>query len=103
MSALALRNKLSFPSYLNVCLPEDCLWVLRCSPSLLLLQLLAAPQQARPAVWSVGALCSSLLSDPQQQDLALQLLDSFVSGGPGASTYRQPGSIKPVGTLSVYF
>ncbi|KAL3050660.1 hypothetical protein OYC64_012641 [Pagothenia borchgrevinki] len=63
---------------------EDCLWVLNLSPSLVLLQLLTAPQQGRAAILSLGVSCSSLLDDPQRQQLALQLLDSCVSRGQGA-------------------
>ncbi|XP_040906295.1 clathrin heavy chain linker domain-containing protein 1-like, partial [Toxotes jaculatrix] len=62
---------------------EDCIWVLCRSPSLSLLQLLTGPRWGRAAFLSVGRACSSLLSDPQQGKLALQLLDSFVSQGPG--------------------
>lgn len=60
------------------------MWVLCRSPSLALLQLLTEPQRGQAAILSVGVACSSLLADPQQQDLALQLLDSFVSRGQGA-------------------
>ncbi|GAA6230817.1 clathrin heavy chain linker domain-containing protein 1 [Lates japonicus] len=62
---------------------EDCIWVLYRSPSLTLLQLLTERQQGRAAFLSVGRTCSSLLADPQQRELALQLLDSFVSRGRG--------------------
>ncbi|XP_059215129.1 clathrin heavy chain linker domain-containing protein 1-like [Centropristis striata] len=62
---------------------EDCLWVLCLSPSLSLLQLLTEPQQGVAPVLSVGVACSSLLADPQQGPLALQLLDGFMSRGPG--------------------
>ncbi|XP_036978626.1 clathrin heavy chain linker domain-containing protein 1-like isoform X2 [Acanthopagrus latus] len=62
---------------------EDCIWVLRHSPSLTLLQLLTEPQQGLAAILSVGVACSTLLSEPQQQELALQLLDSFMSRGRG--------------------
>ncbi|XP_075935084.1 clathrin heavy chain linker domain-containing protein 1-like isoform X2 [Anarhichas minor] len=62
---------------------EDCMWVLYRSPSLSLLQLLTAPQQGRAAILSLGVACSTLLADPQQQQLALQLLDSVVSKGRG--------------------
>ncbi|KAF7644042.1 hypothetical protein LDENG_00228530 [Lucifuga dentata] len=61
--------------------PEDCMWVLSRSPSLSLLQLLTEPCQGRAAILSVGVACSSLLVDPQQQQLALQLLDGFFSHG----------------------
>ncbi|XP_034407391.1 clathrin heavy chain linker domain-containing protein 1-like [Cyclopterus lumpus] len=61
---------------------EDCMWVLYRSPSLSLLQLLTTPQQGQAAILSVGVACYTLLADPQQQ-LALQLLDSFVSKGRG--------------------
>ncbi|XP_037321734.2 clathrin heavy chain linker domain-containing protein 1-like [Pungitius pungitius] len=62
---------------------EDCMWVLRRSPSLCLLQLLTRPRQGRAAILSMGAACCTLLADPRQRQLALQLLDSFVSGGRG--------------------
>ncbi|KAK9541270.1 hypothetical protein VZT92_001327 [Zoarces viviparus] len=62
---------------------EDCMLVMCPSPSLSLLQLLTAPQQGRAAILSLGVACSTLLSDPQQQQLALQLLDSVVSKGRG--------------------
>ncbi|XP_075339537.1 clathrin heavy chain linker domain-containing protein 1-like [Odontesthes bonariensis] len=58
---------------------DDCMWVLRCSPSPQLLQLLTDP----PAILSVGVACAALLADPQRQHLALQLLDSFASRGTG--------------------
>ncbi|XP_044228124.1 clathrin heavy chain linker domain-containing protein 1-like [Thunnus albacares] len=60
---------------------EDCLWVLGRSPSLSLLQLLTEPRRGPVAILSVGVACVSLLADPQQQQLALQLLDSCVSRG----------------------
>ncbi|KAM6922881.1 uncharacterized protein PEZ65_011189 [Lycodopsis pacificus] len=60
---------------------KDCMWVLNRSPSLSLLQLLRAPQQGRAAILSLGVACSTLLADPQQQQFALQLLDSAVSKG----------------------
>ncbi|XP_068184102.1 clathrin heavy chain linker domain-containing protein 1-like [Antennarius striatus] len=60
---------------------DDCLWVLaRSSCAPLLLQLLAAPPSA---ILSVGGACCALLAGPQQQDLVLEVLDSFVSRGPG--------------------
>ncbi|XP_051232776.1 clathrin heavy chain linker domain-containing protein 1-like isoform X2 [Dicentrarchus labrax] len=62
---------------------EDCMWVLCRSSSLSLLQLLTEPQRGQAAILSVGGACSTLLADPQQQKLALQLLDSFVSRGRG--------------------
>ncbi|XP_060896408.1 clathrin heavy chain linker domain-containing protein 1-like [Labrus mixtus] len=62
---------------------EDCLWVLYQSPSVSLLQLLIESQQGQAAILSVGVVLSTLLADPQQQELALQLLDSFVSRGRG--------------------
>ncbi|XP_035520046.1 clathrin heavy chain linker domain-containing protein 1-like isoform X2 [Morone saxatilis] len=62
---------------------EDCMWILCHSPSLSLLQLLTEPQRGQVAILSVGGACSTLLADPQQQKLALQLLDSFVSRGRG--------------------
>ncbi|XP_073337940.1 clathrin heavy chain linker domain-containing protein 1-like [Pagrus major] len=61
----------------------DCMWVLHRSPSLTLLQLLTEPQQGPAAILPVGVACSTLLSEPQQQEFALQLLDSFVSRGRG--------------------
>lgn len=57
------------------------MWVLCLSPSLSLLQLLTAPQLGRAAILSVGVACCTLLADPQQQQLAVRLLDSFVSRG----------------------
>ncbi|KAM8860293.1 clathrin heavy chain linker domain-containing protein 1-like [Spinachia spinachia] len=60
---------------------DDCMWVLYRSPSLSLLRLLTEPQRGRAAILSTGVACSTLLADPQQQQLALQLLDSFVSKG----------------------
>ncbi|KAI3363535.1 hypothetical protein L3Q82_012129 [Scortum barcoo] len=63
---------------------EDCMWVLCHSPSLSLLQLLTEPLQSHAAILSVGVACSTLLASAQQQEVALQLLDSFVSRGQGA-------------------
>ncbi|XP_035028111.2 clathrin heavy chain linker domain-containing protein 1-like [Hippoglossus stenolepis] len=61
---------------------EDFIWVLCRSPSLTLLQLLTEPQHSvRAAILSVGRACSTLLVDPHHGELALQLLDSFVSRG----------------------
>ncbi|CAB1460230.1 unnamed protein product [Pleuronectes platessa] len=61
---------------------EDFIWVLCRSPSLTLLQLLTEPQHSvRAAILSVGRACSTLLVDPQHRELALQLLDSFLSRG----------------------
>ncbi|XP_076598812.1 clathrin heavy chain linker domain-containing protein 1-like [Chaetodon auriga] len=74
----------SAAEFLNRCrdlTAEDCMWVLCRSPSLSLLQLLTEPQRCQAAILSVGVACSTLLADPQQQELALQLLDSFVSRG----------------------
>ncbi|XP_054874762.1 LOW QUALITY PROTEIN: clathrin heavy chain linker domain-containing protein 1 [Amphiprion ocellaris] len=62
---------------------EDCMWLLCRSPSLSLLQLLMEPPQGRAAILSVGVACVALLVDPQHQQLALQLLDSFICRGPG--------------------
>ncbi|XP_041645775.1 clathrin heavy chain linker domain-containing protein 1-like [Cheilinus undulatus] len=62
---------------------EDCMWVLYHSPSLLLLQLLTESQQDQAAILSAGVVLSTLLTDPSQQELALQLLNSFVSRGQG--------------------
>ncbi|XP_068423286.1 clathrin heavy chain linker domain-containing protein 1-like [Clinocottus analis] len=62
---------------------EDYTWVLDRLPSISLIQLLTAPQQGRAAILSVGVVCHTLLADPQQQQqqIALQLLGSFVSKG----------------------
>ncbi|XP_008286555.1 clathrin heavy chain linker domain-containing protein 1 [Stegastes partitus] len=62
---------------------EDCMWVLCRSPSLSLLQLLTEPRRGRAAMLSVGGACAALLVDPQRQQLALQLLDGFMSRGRG--------------------
>ncbi|XP_071329544.1 clathrin heavy chain linker domain-containing protein 1-like isoform X2 [Trachinotus anak] len=63
----------------------DCIWVLCCLPSLSLLQVLTRPQgRGQAAFLSVGQACSTLLADHQQWELALQLLEDFVSRGPGA-------------------
>ncbi|XP_069033358.1 clathrin heavy chain linker domain-containing protein 1-like [Embiotoca jacksoni] len=62
---------------------EDILWVLSHSPSPSLLQLLTEPRRDRAAILSVGVTCAALLADPQQQQLALQLLDGFVGRGQG--------------------
>ncbi|XP_026211434.1 clathrin heavy chain linker domain-containing protein 1 isoform X2 [Anabas testudineus] len=72
---------LSKKTALSMCRREDCLWILRHSWSLTLLQLLTKPQQGRAAMLSPGVVCSHLLADPQQQELALQLLNSFISKG----------------------
>ncbi|MED6271031.1 hypothetical protein CHARACLAT_016174 [Characodon lateralis] len=61
---------------------EECMWVLSSSPSLSLLQLLTVSQRGQAAVLSVGGACASMLADPQQHRLALQLLDGFMSRGP---------------------
>ncbi|XP_030011517.1 clathrin heavy chain linker domain-containing protein 1-like [Sphaeramia orbicularis] len=61
---------------------EDCMWVICRSPSLSLLQLLAGPHRGRAPIMSVGVACSTLLTDSLQPELALQLLDSFISRGP---------------------
>ncbi|XP_060943730.1 clathrin heavy chain linker domain-containing protein 1-like [Limanda limanda] len=59
---------------------EDFIWVLCRSPSLTLLHLLTEPQHSvQAAILSVGRACSSLLVDPHHGELALQLLDSFIS------------------------
>lgn len=66
-------------SFLAVCslsLSEDCMWVLCLSPSLPLLQLLTEPQAS---ILSVGVACCSLLADPERRELAVQLLDRYVS------------------------
>ncbi|XP_030604248.1 clathrin heavy chain linker domain-containing protein 1 isoform X1 [Archocentrus centrarchus] len=74
----------SAAEFLNHCedlTAEDCMWVLCHSPSLSLLQLLTEPPQDGAAILSVGVACAVLLVDPQQQLLALQLLDSFMTRG----------------------
>ncbi|CAJ1066883.1 LOW QUALITY PROTEIN: clathrin heavy chain linker domain-containing protein 1-like [Xyrichtys novacula] len=76
----------SVAEFMNNCkglTAEDCMWVFYQSPSLSLLQLLTEPQQGQAAILSAGVVLSSLLSDPRQQELALRLLDSFVSRGQG--------------------
>lgn len=72
---------------LSLSLSDDCLWVLYRSPSLALLQLLTTPQPGGAAILSMGVACSTLLADPLQQQLALQLLDSFVGEGRGKHTH----------------
>ncbi|XP_055358664.1 clathrin heavy chain linker domain-containing protein 1-like [Betta splendens] len=72
----------SAAEFLNHCKDltvEDCLWIVRRSPSLALVQLLTRPEQGRAAMLSAGDVCSSLLRDAQLQNLGLQLLDSFFS------------------------
>ncbi|MEQ2207729.1 hypothetical protein XENOCAPTIV_017657, partial [Xenoophorus captivus] len=44
--------------------------------------LLTVSQRGQAAVLSVGGACASMLADPQQHRLALQLLDGFMSRGP---------------------
>ncbi|XP_031164251.1 clathrin heavy chain linker domain-containing protein 1 isoform X1 [Sander lucioperca] len=78
-----IHSAANFMDHCEELTAEDCMWVLCLSPSLSLLQLLTAPQQGRAAILSVGVACSTLLSDPQQQQLSLQLLDSLVSRGRG--------------------
>uniref|UniRef100_A0A8C9Y946 Uncharacterized protein n=1 Tax=Sander lucioperca TaxID=283035 RepID=A0A8C9Y946_SANLU len=72
-----IHSAANFMDHCEELTAEDCMWVLCLSPSLSLLQLLTAPQQGRAAILSVGVACSTLLSDPQQQQLSLQLLDSL--------------------------
>ncbi|KAK5854308.1 hypothetical protein PBY51_015390 [Eleginops maclovinus] len=79
-----IHSAADFMSHCHDLTAEDCMWVLSLSPSLVLIQLLTAPQQGRAAILSLGVSCSSLLADPQRQQLALQLLDSCVSRGQGA-------------------
>ena len=55
--------------------------VLCLSSSLSLLPLLTAPQPGRAAILSVGVACRTLLAEPEQQQLAVRLLDSFISRG----------------------
>ncbi|XP_047459460.1 clathrin heavy chain linker domain-containing protein 1-like [Mugil cephalus] len=62
---------------------DDCMWVLCRSPSLPLLRLLTGRQSGRAAILPVGVACVSLLSEQQHPELALQLLDQYVSTGPG--------------------
>ncbi|TMS04416.1 Clathrin heavy chain linker domain-containing protein 1 [Larimichthys crocea] len=62
---------------------EDSMWVLSRWPSLPLLRLLTDPEPGHAALLSVGVACSTLLADPRQPELALQLLDGFVSRGRG--------------------
>ncbi|XP_055018431.1 clathrin heavy chain linker domain-containing protein 1 [Boleophthalmus pectinirostris] len=62
--------------------PEDYLCVFRQQPSLSLLQLLTRPAGGGGKL-SVGVACAALLSDPQLQEFALQLLDSLNRRGPG--------------------
>ncbi|XP_037554068.1 clathrin heavy chain linker domain-containing protein 1-like [Nematolebias whitei] len=59
----------------------ECMWVICHSGSLSLLQLLTDAPQGQAAMLSVGVACSSLLADPQQHQLALQLLNGFMSRG----------------------
>lgn len=73
------------------------MWVLYHSPSLSLLQLLTESQQGQAAMLCAGEVLSRLLSDPQQQELALQLLDSSVSRGRGKqkpSAGRKPAGVR---------
>ncbi|XP_074532438.1 clathrin heavy chain linker domain-containing protein 1-like [Halichoeres trimaculatus] len=76
-----IHNAAEFMNNCKSLTAEDCMWVLSRSPSLSLLQLLTEAQQGQAAILSAGVVLSSLLSDPQQQELALQLLDSSVSRG----------------------
>ncbi|XP_053189511.1 clathrin heavy chain linker domain-containing protein 1-like [Scomber japonicus] len=75
-----IHNAAEFMKHSRDLTDEDCIWVLCRSSSLSLLQLLTEPRRGS-AVLSAGVACVSLLVDPQQQQLALQLLDSFVSRG----------------------
>ncbi|XP_041803069.1 clathrin heavy chain linker domain-containing protein 1-like [Chelmon rostratus] len=78
-----IHSAAEFMSHCKDLTAEDCMWVLCRSPSLSLLQLLTEPLRRQAAILPVGVACSTLLADPQQQELALQLLDSFVSRGRG--------------------
>ncbi|KAM9847992.1 clathrin heavy chain linker domain-containing protein 1-like [Aulostomus maculatus] len=77
-----IHNAVDFMSHSQDFTAEDCLWVLGRSLSLSLLQLLTEPRSGQAAILSAGVVCCVLLADAQQQQqLALQLLDSFVSRG----------------------
>lgn len=74
------------------------MWVLSRWPSLPLLRLLTDPEPGHAALLSVGVACSTLLADPRQPELALQLLDGFVSRGRGK--HKLSADTKP---LFVFF
>ncbi|XP_038586259.1 clathrin heavy chain linker domain-containing protein 1-like [Micropterus salmoides] len=78
-----IHSAVDFMKHCEDLTAEDCMWVLCRSPGLSLLQLLTEPQRGQAAILSVGVALSTLLADPQLQDLALQLLDGLVSRGPG--------------------
>ncbi|XP_024153273.1 clathrin heavy chain linker domain-containing protein 1 isoform X2 [Oryzias melastigma] len=58
---------------------EDYMWVLRRSPSLPLFQVLSDHSRGCSAILPVGVACRALLADPDHQQVALQLLDGFLS------------------------
>ncbi|XP_035982094.1 clathrin heavy chain linker domain-containing protein 1 [Fundulus heteroclitus] len=60
---------------------EDAMRVLSLSPSLLLLQLLTEAHGGQAAILPVGGACASMLADSEQRQVALQLLDGFLSRG----------------------
>lgn len=62
---------------------EDYMWILCHSLNLCLLQLLTRPDRGQAAMLSLGVVCATLLADSQLQEIALQLLDSFVRKGRG--------------------
>nr|XP_020441848.1 clathrin heavy chain linker domain-containing protein 1 isoform X2 [Monopterus albus]XP_020441849.1 clathrin heavy chain linker domain-containing protein 1 isoform X2 [Monopterus albus] len=80
-----IHSAIEFMNHCKNLTAEDCVWILYRSPSLSLLQLLTEPQRGQAAILSAGIACSTLLTDPRQQQFALQLLDSFVSRGRGVS------------------
>ena len=70
---------------LTVCVcicADDCLYVLRGSPSLDLLWAFTQPYQDQQATLSVGFVCHTFLRS-DQEDLALQLLENICSAGAG--------------------
>ncbi|KAF6727577.1 Clathrin heavy chain linker domain-containing protein 1 [Oryzias melastigma] len=58
---------------------KDYMWVLRRSPSLPLFQVLSDHSRGCSAILPVGVACRALLADPDHQQVALQLLDGFLS------------------------
>ncbi|XP_010868134.2 clathrin heavy chain linker domain-containing protein 1 isoform X2 [Esox lucius] len=62
---------------------DDCLFVLRASPSLALLQALTQQYQGQNALLSVGFACHALLNS-DLEDLALQMVENIHSSGQGA-------------------
>ncbi|KAM4599486.1 clathrin heavy chain linker domain-containing protein 1-like [Fundulus diaphanus] len=60
---------------------EDAMRVLSLSPSLRLLQLLTDAHGGQAAILPVGGACASMLEDSEQRQVALQLLDGFLSPG----------------------